>query len=287
MTVTDRRTGAARAGTGRAGQRRAQLEQQRDQALRDLLELGEQVRAGDLSPGTAAALRRRYERSAAEALALLDADPTGEVAAASRVVTWRTVVYGAGALAAVAALAVVLPPSLQERPEGGFVTGNEMLQQAAPSPSAEPPAPGRDLSKVSDEEMERVVAANPDVVGMRLALAERYRDRNAFDKAIPHYREVLQREPDNAVALASLAWILLQLEDAGEAERLADQALERDPELALGWWTLANVRLYGQDDPDGAIEALERMQSLPLEPEVQGQVSAMLQEAQAAAGADR
>src|SRR5437899_9574253 len=33
---------------------------------------------------------------------------------------------------------------------------------------------GRDLSQVSNDEMETVVAANPDVVPMRLALVERY-----------------------------------------------------------------------------------------------------------------
>ncbi|OLT17528.1 hypothetical protein BJF80_16790 [Serinicoccus sp. CUA-874] len=131
--------------------------------------------------------------------------------------------------------------------------------------------------------MEQVVAANPDVVGMRLALAERYRDQGEFDNAVPHYREVLEREPGNAEALASLGWILFMLDDTVEASRFADQALEQDPTLPLGWWLQANVRLYGQDDPDGAMEALRRMQELPLEREVQSQAAALQQEARARA----
>ena len=266
---------------------RAQLERQRDQALRDLLELEQQVRTGDVPPRPAAELRRRYERAAAEALALLDGSEPAEEAGSSRqrrVVTWRAVVYGAGALAAVVALGVVLPPTLQDRPVGGFVTGNE-VSQGSPAPGPSAPPTGRDLSKVTDAEMERLVEANPDVVGMRLALAERYRDQGEFDKAVPHYREVLERQPDNAEALASLGWILLQLDDAAEAARFADEALQRDPALPLAWWVRANVRLYGQDDPSGAVEALRRMQELPLEPEVQGQVATLLQEARASAAA--
>ncbi len=257
---------------------RARMEQQRDQALRDLLELEQQVRAGEVPPGPAAELRRRYERAAAEALALLDDTETIESARPRRKLTWRAVVYGAGGFAALVALAVVLPPALQERPEGGFVTGNEVTQ-VGPAPQPTASAPGRDLSRVSDTEMEQVIAANPNVVGMRLALAQRYRDKGEFDNAVPHYREVLGREPGNAEALASLGWILLMLDDPVEASRFADQALERDPTLPLGWWLQANVLLYGQDDPDGAIEALRRMQELPLEPEVQDQAAALEQEA--------
>lgn len=264
---------------------RARIEQQRDQALRDLLELEQQVRAGEVPPGPAAKLRRRYERAAAEALTLLDGTETARSATPRRKFTWRAVVYGAGGLAALVALAVVLPPALQERPDGGFVTGNEVTQ-VSPTPQPTSSATGRDLSEVSDAEMEQVIAANPDVVGMRLALAERYRDQREYDNAVPHYREVLEREPGNAEALASLGWIVLMLDDPGEASRLADQALERDPTLPLGWWLQANVRLYGQNDPDGAIEALRRMQELPLGPELQSQATALERKARARAAGD-
>ena len=264
-----------RATGGETTSRRLRLEQQRDQALRDLLELDQQVRAGEVSADSAEQLRRRYERSAAEALSLLEGDDASEMPARARGATWRTALYGAGAVGAVIALAVVLPPALQQRPEGGFVSGNEVFDAAsAPASSS-----GRDLSTVTDAEMEEVIAANPGVVGMRLALAKRYLDQGAFDRAIPHYLQVLEREPDNSVAMASLAWVLLWGDKPGEASRLVDEALSRDASLPLAWWVQANVRLYGEDDPHGAVEALQRMQKLPLDPEVEEQVATLMDEA--------
>lgn len=279
---------------------RAPLEQQRDQALRDLLELEQQLQAGEVPPAAEEALRRRYERSAAEALALLAGEgPSAQPGGRTRP-SWRAGVYAAGVLAAVVALAVALPPALQDRPAGGFVTGNEALGPAA-SPTAPPPGPpsatpsapasasptGRDLSKVSDAEMEAVVGANPDVIGMRLALAQRYLEQGAFDKALPHYRQVLEREPRNALALASLGWVLLQSGDTAAAASFVEQAVASDPALPMAWWVQANVRLYGQDDPAGAVEALQRMQRLPLEPTVEQQVATLLAQAQARADAGR
>ncbi|MBJ7451803.1 MAG: hypothetical protein JHC71_06915, partial [Blastococcus sp.] len=58
---------------------RSRLEQERDQALRDLLDLDRQVYDGELPADVAAGLRQTYERTAATALALLAAPtPDGE-----------------------------------------------------------------------------------------------------------------------------------------------------------------------------------------------------------------
>lgn len=265
--------------------RRNRLEQRRDQALRDLRELEDQVQAGEVLPGAAEELRRRYERTAAESIALLEAeqDSPGRPSAERRP-SGRVALYAAGAAVAVVALAVVLPPALQDRPAGGFVTGNEMLKPSGTTPAVQPTT-GRDLSKVSDAEMEAVVDANPDVVGMRLALAQRYLDRGAFDKALPHYRRVLERQPDNAVALASIGWVLLQLGDTSGAARFTDQALAANPKLPTAWWVRANVRLYAMDDPAGATQALRTMEQLPLDPQVRTQVRELAAQARSRAAA--
>jgi thioredoxin-like negative regulator of GroEL len=52
----------------------------------------------------------------------------------------------------------------------------------------------RDLSQVTNEEIEQVVAANPDVVAIRLLLAHRYLDDGKMRKAFEHYMAVLERE---------------------------------------------------------------------------------------------
>ena len=116
-----------------------------------------------------------------------------------------------------------------------------------------------DLSKVSDAAMERVVAENPDVIGMRLALAERYFRAGSYDLASVHYTKALQQEPANGVALAHLGWINYQVGRTAESARMLDRAVrtEEDPFDAL--WFQANVRLFGQSDPRGAVDSLDAL----------------------------
>lgn len=108
---------------------REHLEEARDQALRDLVELDHQVAGGEIPPGTAAELRRRYEATAVRALAALDApaQPATTVTRA-RPSRARIVAYALTALAAVLAAAVLLPRYAGQRSAGGFVTGNEVTQ---------------------------------------------------------------------------------------------------------------------------------------------------------------
>lgn len=273
---------------------RARLEEQRDQALRDLVELDQQVAEGELRPAEAEPLRLRYERSAAEAITLLGAaegPPAGdERPARQRRMPARRgrVMAVLGALAAgLVVVAVLLGAALQQRPSGGFVSGNEAVGLPSPTSTGSALARGRDLSKVSDAELERVVAANPGVLGMRLALARRYTEQGKYDRAVAHYGWVLRRYPGNPEALAHLGWVLLQMGAPARAERLIDRSLARDPAAADTWWFKANARLYGASDPAGSIRALRRMQRLPLGPSVRRQVQTMLDQAQRALDAGR
>lgn len=103
---------------------RVRLEELRDQALRDLVELDRQVADGEIPPGTAAGLRRGYEVTAARALAALDA-PAQAATTVPRRCPPRVVAYALTALAAVLAATVLLSQYVTQRPAGGFVTGNE------------------------------------------------------------------------------------------------------------------------------------------------------------------
>ncbi|MFJ8819985.1 hypothetical protein [Amycolatopsis thermoflava] len=122
-------------------------EEERDQAVRDLIALDEQIRAGEVPPGPAQLLRSEYERAAADALAQLDslpAQPSGSRRARRGARTRALAYLGTVLLAAVAAL-VILPDSVQQRPQNGFVTGNEVMQSTSgmpmPMPSAAPSLP--------------------------------------------------------------------------------------------------------------------------------------------------
>lgn len=264
-----------------------ELEHRRDAALRDLLELDRQAREGELTPEAEDALRRSYRWEAAAAIAALDrlavqkettSDPDvlPALAPQSRARQPRVLLYGAGFLAVLAA-GLLLPGSVLDRPEGGFVTGNEALQNSdsGDTPTG-PPATGRNLADVTDEELEAVVAANPEVIGMRIALANRYTEKGRYDLAVVHYRKALDQDPGNADAKAHLGWLLLQIGESDQAARLVDEALAAEPELLAALWFKANVRLYGFDDPEGAVEVLDEMSSRPeVAPELLAQIEAL------------
>lgn len=248
----------------------ADLEERKRQALRDLVDVEQQQETGELTPEVAADLRRRYEAEAAEALSAIAArskvvdaaqDTVGAspIAARPRTPSGRQVTYAVGIATSVAA-AVMVPKYVVDRPPGGFVTGNEVTQQTQELPSGSPSAP-RNLASVTDAEMERVVEANPDVIGMRLALAGRYADKGRNDLAAVHYTKVLDRDPGNAEAQAHLGWMMLQLDRPQEGARLVDRALRTDPSLLDALWFQANIRLYGLNDAAGAVTTLNRMRA--------------------------
>lgn len=256
--------------------------EQRDQALRDLVDLERQVAAGEVGEPSAARLRAQYEAQAAAALTQLE-QPAAPVTPDAPSRTRRRGTTAAYVLSAVTALvaAAWLPGSLLDRPEGGFVSGNVVQQEAPPAAARVGPVASagpavRDLSKVPSSELEAVVAANPGVVGMRVALANRYAEAQEFDKALGHYRLALRAEPQNAEALANLGWTLLQLGLPQEAAEVVGRARRLAPEMDRAFWFDANIRLYGMNDPAGAARVLEQMRRLPLTPAVQEQVDTLL-----------
>jgi tetratricopeptide (TPR) repeat protein len=280
-----------------------ELEHQRDQALRDLADLERQVSDGQITPQDAGQLRQQYETEALLAIhALKEADqlsqpqseegPTGvaNIVRPERTGVSRRMLYATG-LATLVLAGVLVPQFVVDRPPGGYVTGNEVLQQPGTTefPAAQAQA-GRspDLSEVSNKQLEAVVNANPDVTGMRLALARRYTADNRFDLAVVHYKKVLEQDPDNARAQAGLSWILLQLDEVADAERLAERALRNDPESLQAMWVHANILLYGLSDPPAAAAILDTMlKREDLHPAVRQQVRELRSEATARQESDR
>ncbi|MDT0275571.1 tetratricopeptide repeat protein [Blastococcus goldschmidtiae] len=265
---------------------REELEERRDHALRDLDELERQHAEGELTDADVARLRPRYEAEAAAAIRELEApepEPSPDAARAGRgAVRARRAAYLVTLAAAVVAATVLLPQSVLDRPAGGFVTGNEL--DGTPASTAEDPVNGgRDLSTVTNSEMEAVVQANPDVVGMRLALARRYVEAGDLSSALPHFVEVLRREPDNALAQAYLGYAYLLAEQPEKAQGYITEARRLDPALLDAQWFEANLWLYGFDDPAGALDVLAEMAARPdIPPDVRSQVEELTAEAQAA-----
>lgn len=276
---------------------RRRLVEQRDQALTDLLAIDEQVAAGELPAPVAERLRGRYEQAAAQAITALEA---GEPATADpadpppghqrrrpqRQRRSQTIAY---LLAGVAVFAVLglLPTFLQPRPPGGWVSGNEaariapaMPGPASPAVPAVPPVPTGTGSSAAPavplSELESAVAARPDDLILRLALALRYQGVGRADLAAQQYAEVLRRDPGNAEAHAHLGWLLLQAGQPRQALTMVDRALTADPTLLDALWFKANIELYGLNDPAAALTVLAGLQRRgDLGAALRGQVSTL------------
>jgi tetratricopeptide (TPR) repeat protein len=226
---------------------RARLEDRIDQATRDIADVGDQLAAGEFDGDTASRLRATYEaelRDLERELADLEEAPPELAVGRSR----SRMVIGA----AVLVIGV------------GAVTYG-VVQSAEPSGAAEGivadalTTDGRDLSSITNEELEAVVAANPDIVGMRLALARRYFEAGELSDALGHYLEVVERQP-HPEALANLGWITFLASDEYEvAERYAEVALELAPDWTPAYWYLANIRYSGLGDAEGAMAALQQL----------------------------
>jgi len=168
----------------------------------------------------------------------------------------RLVIGGVVLVLAFAGIVVVAANSLQDRP-------------AAAAGAAD--IDEQDLSEVSDETMEAVIAANaedPQVNGMRLALAERYFDGGDYRSAFPHYLVVA--EDPNATgaeaitALVRLGW--MAYDGNGEVEtatRLIDEALAIDPGSSVARYVRARVLWCGAGETDQAIETFEELLADP------------------------
>jgi thioredoxin-like negative regulator of GroEL len=90
---------------------------------------------------------------------------------------------------------------------------------------------GRDLASISIVEMEGVVAQNPDIPAMRIALADRYLEEGDYSKALEHYMIVLDQEPENSTALARVGWLTYLSGEAELAEPFLVKALVIQPDF--------------------------------------------------------
>ncbi len=164
-----------------------------------------------------------------------------------------------GALILVAGFAVIVVVAgafLQER-EGATAGVVDVAQE--------------DLSEVSNETMEAVIAANldhPQINGMRLALAERYFDAGDYRSAFPHYLAVAESQvatnTEAASALTRLGW--MAFEGNGEiatANRLLDQALAIEPGAPIALYLKGRVQWCGAGDTEAAVDLFEQVLDTP------------------------
>ncbi len=146
-----------------------------------------------------------------------------------------------------------------------------------------------DLTDVSNETMEAVIAANadnPQITGMRLALAERYYEARDYRSAFPHYFAVVESElvtpAEATTALVRLGW--MAYDGNGETEtalELFDEALDIDPSSQVALYLKGTVLWCGQGGNAAAVGLFEQILANPeLLEESRSQVESDLNAAQ-------
>lgn len=238
---------------------------QLEQVDRDLAELDAQLEAGELDAATAHRLRTAYEEERAALLSAASAEPETGVGRSRGRALIGGLILGVGVVA-IASFAVV---SLQDdTPAGELSDGvaTDVLE-------------GGDLSSVSNEEMEAVIADNPTIVGMRLALAGRYVDDGDHSSALGHYLIVLDQDPNQPEALAMVGWLSYLSGEIELAEPFVEKALAIQPNYPNGLWFLANIKAAAGDDA-AAVNALERLLVFDLPAEARIEAERFLAELQ-------
>jgi tetratricopeptide (TPR) repeat protein len=241
------------------------------QAERDLVEIDEQVADGEIDDATADRLRLRYAAERQEMLELLQADSAEPAAEDDDLFTPRRLAGAAILTIVAAALAFGVVQAVGDTAAEGVAS--EVVAGG-----------GVDLDNVTNEQMEEVVAQNPDIAPMRLALADRYFADGDFSKALNHYMYVLDTlDVQDASALANVGW-MTHLSGASEVGvSFVERSLELQPDAGIAFWYLANIRFYGLGDAAGAVEPLQRLLEYDnLPEELRTEAQRVLAEAEAA-----
>ncbi len=237
---------------------RAGLEDQLAQVRQDLTEIDEQVAGGEVDAATAQRLRATYESEADRLQGQLEAVEADSEPGTGRSRTRMlagALVLGIGAMVIVAAAIL----SLGDRAPGGNLTGGIASDVIA--------GEGVDLEDVTTDEMEAVVAANPEVVRMRLALARRYFEAGDFDLALDHYMVILEDQGvSDPEALANVGWMTALSGRPDVARTFVDRALDIQPDFPQAYWFLGNIAML-LDDRGGARSAFEKLLSYEVLPD--------------------
>ena len=216
-------------------QRREQIELLHE----ELADIDTQERDGDLDAETAAKIRDRYETELADlqgsedadAVLVTDAEGASEAAPGRKRLDQRALV-GIGLVAI--ALVFIGGFAVRSLNTSSVVGADGIVGDVVRGEGQ------IDLSTITNDEMEAVVAQNPDIIDMRLALARRYFEAGEFDKALDHYFEVLDRE-QHPEALANVGWMTYLSGRPDIASGYVELALERQADFLAAKWFLGNI----------------------------------------------
>lgn len=208
----------------------------------------------------------------------------GAVAVVSRLERGRrrTVLVATAAVLGLGSTAVLVVAGARERtPRDPVALGAEPDGGAA-----------RDLAAVTNEEMEVVIARNPNVVGMRLALVERYLDEGDVENALRHTSVAINlpaTDQEYERALRLHGWVSALSGAPASGAQYLRAALTLSPDDRDALWFLANVEFFDLGNPVAAHAALTALMDLsataPMTDAQRAQVDALAAQVDAALAA--
>ena len=108
------------------------------------------------------------------------------------------------------------------------------------------------------------IAKKPASMGLRVSLADYYQYSGERDRAIATYRQVLEREPNNVVALNNLAWTLAtDSRNAADALALVERAINLAGPLDDLLDTRRRIRFESGDAQAGLRDLTEAVSEVP------------------------
>jgi putative PEP-CTERM system TPR-repeat lipoprotein len=124
----------------------------------------------------------------------------------------------------------------------------------------------KDGAKAAEQLMSDWLGEHPGNVPVRLAFAQQSISNADFDLAIEQYRQVIEQDANNAVALNNLAMLLAE-KNPDEAMEYADRALALAPDNAAFIDTKGTV-LMAKGDYAAAVELLAKAQAESVDPSI-------------------
>lgn len=262
---------------------RARLTERRDIIARDIEELAEQVELGEIDETTADNLRARYTGDLADVEAQLaelpkakqprqskgpeskgDSETSAQPAA---VQGWspKRVLTAGGIL--VAAFTVILAVVLSSANNPSTTTTTDDMTATL-------------------QQMQAAVDANPDVVAMRIALADQYFNADDWSNALDNYMTALSSDPSDdeaSHALAMVGWLAFNTGQPDAAIDYFNQSLERKPDNLEATLFLGIDYLYGLNDPASALPLFQKVLDDPdVSADLKTQIQSYIDDANAA-----
>jgi tetratricopeptide (TPR) repeat protein len=105
-----------------------------------------------------------------------------------------------------------------------------------------------DNSKAEEDKYLALVKASPNDVGLLTRLADVYVSRSEYTLAVPLFKKVLAKEPQNYTAVAALAEIYRRQNTPEKAKQITDDFVDKFPETADGYG-IRIERLLAVDQP--------------------------------------